>query len=278
MDLQRKIDFAIKLLQAIPQDGPIELCYSGGKDSDVILELARMSGIPFEAIYKNTTIDPPGTIAHCLENGVTVRQPKRTFFQIVEGNSMPTRWSRFCCQYLKEYKIYDRAILGIRRDESIKRAERYTEPEQCRVYSKTEKVRQYFPILEWTKEDVLHFIQERNIKCAPVYYDEKGIFHVERRLGCIGCPLQYDRGVGDYKQYPGMLRQMVRSMQKYIETHPHTKSAQRFGNAYNAVYKRLFCDTMEEYSIKTGGGLFPDLTVDTKGFLEKYFGIDLTLK
>ena len=42
-DLNKKIDFAIKLLQSIPQDGPIELSYSGGKDSDVILELARMS-------------------------------------------------------------------------------------------------------------------------------------------------------------------------------------------------------------------------------------------
>ena len=54
MDLNRKIELAIKLLQSIPQDGPIELSYSGGKDSDVILELAKMAGIPFEAIYKNT--------------------------------------------------------------------------------------------------------------------------------------------------------------------------------------------------------------------------------
>lgn len=47
MNLERKVDFAIKLLQSIPtNDGPIELSYSGGKDSDVILELARMSGIP----------------------------------------------------------------------------------------------------------------------------------------------------------------------------------------------------------------------------------------
>ena len=61
-DLNRKIDFAIKLLQSIPQDGPIEVCYSTGKDSDVILELAKMSGIPFVPIYKNTTCDQPGSI------------------------------------------------------------------------------------------------------------------------------------------------------------------------------------------------------------------------
>lgn len=85
MNLERKVDFAIKLLQSIPtNDGPIELSYSGGKDSDVILELARMSGIPFEAIYKNTTIDPPGTIAHCKEQGVTIVNPKISFLKLVE--------------------------------------------------------------------------------------------------------------------------------------------------------------------------------------------------
>lgn len=277
MELKRKIDFAIKLLQNIPQDGPVELSYSGGKDSDVCLELAKMSGIKFEAIYKNTSIDPPGTIAHCRENGVTILQPKKTFFQIVEQSSMPTRRSRFCCEHLKEYKVYDRAIQGIRRSESYKRAARYKEPEQCRVYPGKEKARIYLPILEWKDEDVAAFIRDRGIKCAPVYYDEKGVFHVERRLGCIGCPLKSDNGKADFKRYPGMLRQMVRSMDKYIKTHPQTKSAQMFANAYNAVYKRLFCKTMEDYEIATGGGLFPDLKVDTKAYLEKYFGIDLTI-
>lgn len=51
--LQKKVDFAIKLLRSIPTDeGEIELSYSGGKDSDVILELAKMAQIPYRAIYK----------------------------------------------------------------------------------------------------------------------------------------------------------------------------------------------------------------------------------
>ena len=83
MTYEKKIDFAIKLLRSIPQDGPIELCYSGGKDSDVILELAKMSGIPFEAIYKNTTCDRPGTLAHARENGVEIRQPKMNMLQLI---------------------------------------------------------------------------------------------------------------------------------------------------------------------------------------------------
>lgn len=184
MTLDRKIDAAIKLLQSIPIDeGTIEVCYSGGKDSDVILELAKMAGINYRAIYKNTTIDPRGTIQHVREMGVEVVQPKENFLNLVRRIGMPSRFSRFCCKILKEYPILPRAVLGIRRDESRKRAERYKEPEQCRTYSGGVKVKQYLPILEWTNDDVKEFIEQRKIKCAPVYYDKDGNFDVNRRLG-----------------------------------------------------------------------------------------------
>ena len=49
--LNKKVDFAIKLLRSIPQeDGPIEVSFSGGKDSEALLELARISGILYRAM------------------------------------------------------------------------------------------------------------------------------------------------------------------------------------------------------------------------------------
>lgn len=84
-ELQKKVDFAIKLLRSIPtEDSPVEISYSGGKDSDVILELAKMAGIKYRAIYKNTTIDPPGTIKHYKDNGVEITSPKINFFDLVK--------------------------------------------------------------------------------------------------------------------------------------------------------------------------------------------------
>lgn len=276
MDLNRKIDFAIKLLRSIPQDGPIELSYSGGKDSDVILELAKMSGIKFEAIYKNTTIDPPGTIAHCKEKGVTILKPHISFQKILETKGMPSRWRRFCCSELKEYKVYDRAIQGIRRCESTKRAKRYKEPEVCRVYPNREKVRVYFPILEWTDKDVEQFIEERKIKCAPVYYDENGQFHVERRLGCLGCPLRSDIGLADYMKYPKLLKAHIKAYQKFLDNNRDKKFALFLnGSAYNGFFFRLFCRSTEQYLTCIGGGLFPGQKIDTKEFLEEHFGIEL---
>lgn len=135
-DLDKKIDRAIRLLSSIPTDkGDIEVSYSGGKDSDVILELAKMAGIPYRAIYKNTTIDPPGTIKHAKDMGAEIVHPEKTFFELVRQNGTPNRFMRFCCQYLKEYKILDRSIQGIRCAESSKRASLYKEPEMCRKHN-----------------------------------------------------------------------------------------------------------------------------------------------
>lgn len=274
MEYRRKIDHAIRLLRNIPQDGPIEVSYSGGKDSDVILELTKMAGIPYQAIYKNTTIDPPGTIKHAQEMGAIIIKPKETFLQIVARKGIPSRWKRFCCSELKEYKIHDRAIQGIRREESTKRAARYHEPEECRLYPNGGKVRVYYPILEWTLEDVARFIEERGIKLAPHYYDESGCPHYDRRLGCIGCPLKSDIGLADFEKYPRHLRNILTAYQKYLNAHPNSASWKLFdGEAINQAFYILFTKSTEEYLALKTGGLFPDQAVDIKAFLENHFGI-----
>lgn len=205
-ELQKKIDGAIKLLRTMSEayGDVIEIAYSGGKDSDVILQLAKEAGIKYRAIYKNTTIDPPGTITHAKEMGAEIVQPKNyTFRQLIAKKGMPNRLRRFCCEELKEYKILDKVVVGVRREESRKRAERYKEPTICRVYSKNERAEHIMPILEWTTQDVAEFIEDRKIKCAPVYYDEQGKFHPERRLGCMCCPLaSTKKRIEEFKKYP----------------------------------------------------------------------------
>ena len=271
--ITQKVEQAIKFLQSIPQDGTIELCYSTGKDSDVILELAKMAGIPFEAIYKNTTCDQKGSIAHAREMGVTIVQPKHNMLQLIEKHGYPSRWARFCCEELKEYKIHDRQIVGIRRSESAARAKRYTEPEQCRVYSKKEKARQYFPILYWTNEDIAEFVAERKLKLHPHYYDEQGNFCVERRVGCIGCPMAGQKKEREeYMQYPSVLKARIKAYVKWFEHKSTLRSRELFATPYEAMYFKLFCKTMEEFREKTSG-LFGKN--DCKAYLEDYFKIAL---
>ena len=276
-ELQKKVDFAIKLLQSIPTDeGPIELSFSSGKDSDVILELAKMAGIPYRAIYKNTTIDPAGTIAHAKEMGAEVVRPKKAFFQIVSERGFPSRFARYCCSSLKEYKICDRAILGIRRSESRKRAEIYKEPEMCRVYSAKEKVKQYLPILEWTDQDVEEFIKERNIKCHPLYYREGGQFDVTKRLGCMGCPLvSQKKRRQEFKDNPKFLKAWIRAGQKFYtsEKYRNGKAKHKFKDAFEAMGYMLYCDSVEQFKEKTYT-LFGEFV--WKAFLQEEFNINMS--
>ena len=127
-----------------------------------------------------------------------------------------------------------------------------------------------------TNDDVTQFIKDRGIKCHPLYYDENGRFHVERRLGCIGCPLKSDCGKSDYIRYPGMLKRLIISGKKYLDTHPNSNARKKFGTAYNMVFHNLFTKSYEDYQGYVDG-LLPDANVDTKAFLEDYFKIDLTI-
>lgn len=190
MDLQKKIEKAIKLLQTTTKNrGVVELAYSGGKDSDVCLELCKMAGINFRAIYKCTTIDPSGTIAHAKSKGVEIVKPKMTMREILQKWGLPNSRRRFCCRILKEYKILDTCIIGVRKAESRRRNKQYAEPTQCKYYNKQDKIYQIFPILYWEDKDISDFVKLRNIQCHPLYYDQQGYFHVERRLDCQGCPM-----------------------------------------------------------------------------------------
>ena len=57
------------------------LSFSGGKDSVVILELAKMAGVKFTAYYSVTTIDPPELVRFIIEEHPEVKRilPKKTF-------------------------------------------------------------------------------------------------------------------------------------------------------------------------------------------------------
>ena len=266
-------------------DNNVELSYSGGKDSDVILHLAKMAGIKFNAIYKNTTIDPSGTIMHAKENGVIVAKPKINFFDGIERAGMPNRWGRWCCAFLKEYKIADVSIQGIRREESVKRAKRYKEPNYCRTFSKKEKVHVWLPILEWTAKDIEDFVNDEKIQCHPLYYDNDGCFHAERRLGCIGCPLQSSKQrLVQLKEHPKFVREYVKRIKIYRTYMTEKREKKGFdaekilasfwgaANEYEHIFLCLFANGVNDFETKVNG-LFGRL--DCKQYLEDYFKIKL---
>lgn len=277
--LEKKVEQAVKLLQVCYKaaDEPLEIAYSGGKDSDVILELAKMSGIEYRAIYRNTTIDPPGTLRHVKENGVEVRRPKESFFSLMMKRAYPNRFRRFCCSVLKEYKILDNCVMGIRKCESVKRAKMYTEPTACRIYgSKKNHVNAIYPILDWSDEDELEFIEERGIKLHPLYYREEGTIDLSQRLGCMCCPLAYyKKRLQEFKKYPGMVKAYLRCGNEYFRSHAESKVTEQYSNVYEYFVANAFFEHHRDYrKAKLGRGIFSDST-DYKKLIEDYFKIKL---
>lgn len=271
--LSKKVDNAIRLLKTTCNNEVVELCYSGGKDSDVILMLAKLAGIKYRAIYKCTTIDPPGTIAHCIENNVEIIRPAKSFLNLIRQKGFPTRRARFCCDKLKEYKILDKAIQGIRKCESRKRAKNYKEPTMCRFYgSKKKHVEVILPILDFTDEDIKNFIIEYKIKLHPLYYNEDGSINIKKRLGCMGCPLAADNGLSDFKRYPLLVKAWLRNGLIWWNDHPNTTCHKMYDSIYELFVSNVFFKSLEETKLAVDSGLFGE-KIDCKLFLEEYFNI-----
>lgn len=278
-DTQKKVDRSIRLLQSAQAgyDGVFELAYSGGKDSDVILQLAKEAGIRYRAIYKNTTIDYPGTLRHVKEMGAEIVMPKMKFFDIVAQMGLPNRMKRFCCGILKEYR-YDtslkKMITGVRRSEGNDRAKRYTEPTQCRG-TKKDPYEAIYPILDWTDDDILAFILDRNLKLAPVYYDSGGGINVKQRLGCMGCPLlSFKRRKAALKSNPKLAKCYLRAAKRYWDSHPDSKVREHHADVYEWFARDIFYPTNALWQ-KHRQSLFK--TTDYKQALESFFGIDMTV-
>ena len=64
------------------------------------------------------------------------------------------------------------------------------------------------------------------------------------------------------------------SIIQFIDNHKDSKTAKKYGNAYNRFFATVFCESYQDYIYKTTG-LFGNL--DTKQWLEDYFKIDLTI-
>lgn len=182
---------------------------------------------------------------------------------------------RFCCQELKEYKILDKQIQGIRSCESKARMERYKEPTQCRLYKKNERVEIIYPILSWSNEDLLQFINDRKITLHPLYYKQDGTVDVTRRLGCIGCPLQSTKKKEqEFRQHPRMVKLWLKAERIFFDTHKNSKARQNCNNnQYDEFCRHVFCRANKDKWHQFKHTIFGD--TDCKQFLEQYFNIKL---
>lgn len=82
-----------------------------------------------------------------------------------------------------------------------------------------------------------------------------------------------------FLEYPKFLRLWIKNAQIYLDTHHDVKQYQNVcGNAHFWLYTRLFiAQNSDALELEKTGGLFPEMAIDPKKFLEDYFKIDLTI-
>lgn len=194
---------------------PLHVAFSGGKDSVILLDLVRRSGVPHAARYNVTGIDPPELTRFIRAQypDVVWTPPKRPFFTAMMSKGYPSRRNRWCCHELKEERTGNSSMVatGVRAAESAKRSRRQV-IEAC---LRRPGVRYLNPILGWSDDDVWSYIRGRGLPYCSLY-DEGW-----KRIGCVLCPQASDK---------------TRALQ--AERWP------RFVAAYRAAFRRLWTKRM----------------------------------
>lgn len=175
-DLDAMTAHSIEVLRTYaPKDGsPYYGCFSGGKDSIVIKELAKLAGVPVTWYYNMTTIDPPELIRYIRAQHQDVVWVKPRY-----GNFFHREEYKEACPP-KGVTL----IMGIRAAESSNRARRWKEL----TFHRRTRAWAVAPIITWHDSHVWDFIHGHGLSYCTLY--DEG-FH---RLGCIGCPMARSRG------------------------------------------------------------------------------------
>lgn len=249
MDLEQKAIERLKMASEMSlryYSQPLLCAYSGGKDSDVMLELLIRSGIPFEVQNSHTTADAPETVRHirkvfkgleakgikCVINYPKYKGERISMWSLIPKKLMPpTRRVRYCCQVLKEGAGDGRMVAtGVRWDESIQRSTRgemeivgRTKKEAIILTNDNTENRRFFekcelraksicnPIIEWKNADIWDFIHSEKIETNPLY---KCGFD---RVGCIGCPMANKKRYFEFSVYPKYKQMYIKAFEKMIQ-------------------------------------------------------------
>jgi phosphoadenosine phosphosulfate reductase len=204
-----KAEIAIDRLQAFCPPEGYYVAFSGGKDSVVILDLVKRSGVKYDAHYNITGIDPPELYYFIRDNFPEVERhrPETTIWKLIEKKMFPPMQNiRYCCEYLKERGGFDRFVVtGVRWGESTRRSKR----KMVDACYKNSRKHYLHAIIDWSDEDVWEYIKTTGIKYCSLY--NEGF----KRLGCIGCPNGGVKGrERDFKRWPKFKEKYLAAFEK----------------------------------------------------------------
>lgn len=247
----------------------VVLTTSMGKDSKLTEYLLNKVTNNYRIIFNNTTLDCADVYKEAKSiKDIEIVTPKmsngenRSFYRMIRLHGTPSRFSRWCCSYFKEWAInqylkdQDNILffMGIRNEESNTRSGYDWEYKNINWSNKTWIG--CLPIRKWTELELWLYTIHNNISINPKY--QKGY----QRVGChIACPY-YTKStwVLDKYWFPKAYNRFHNILQQDFEQ--------------GEKWTRLNC-TCDEYHLNWNGGqLRKEPTEEVINEFMEYKGLD----
>ena len=253
-NLRKKIQHSVELIRKAEKialmydpDNGYYNTFSGGKDSQALFHIVKMSGVKFKTYMSLTSVDPGDVIRFVkTEYPSVIRQkPEMSIFRkAVERGILPTMRVRWCCADFKESAGAGKVtLIGIRKEESARRAKRHEVEVSSKKFSGN-----LDEFEDWSKseiesktkrkskrkinEDEFSVKTDNEVRCingkdsiliSPIFdWTEKDVWYfLNNVIKAPHCKL-YDEG---YKRLGCILCPMSQPKQKRmeIERFPHVK-------------------------------------------------------
>lgn len=295
MDLEHKAIERIKMASEMSlhhYGQPLICTYSGGKDSDVMLELFKRSGVPFEVKNSHTTADAPQTVYHIrevfrelelqgikcsIDYHIQTDGSRTTMWNLIPKEGIPpTRIQRYCCSVLKESGNKNRMIsTGVRWAESNQRKNRQSfetigarkkdsikVSDEKMLLTDNDDTRRLFEQCQQKAETVVNpIIDWKDSDIWDFINSEKictNCLYKEGfdRVGCVGCPMAGKKRWFEFRVFPTFKIAYIKAFDRML-----LKRKKNGKNDSNGRWKSgygVFLWWMEDKNVEGQMNLFDD--------------------